>query len=112
MRKTRNGIHISIVSKYLEYWEDFMPNDITGKDIKEWEEQHKEALGEVPSFMSKLIPIDLTYPSCYFSSRCRQSRLLTDAQIEERTFNFGRRAIGNFQSQWEFVMNELNKLKQ
>lgn len=112
MKKTRNGIHISKISKYLKAWESYMPNDITNIDLKDWKEQHAEAIGTMPQMMQDLISIDVTYPGCYFAKICRQEKLLSsEDEIDSELFRLGRYALQNGAKQWEFVMNEIERLR-
>jgi hypothetical protein len=108
--KTRNGVRITQVSKYLTKWEDFMPNDISKQDVERWKQEHKEALNGFPSFMQDITPIDITYTGCYFADRCRKNNLLSEGEIQKVLFTMGRVAFTNLRGHWEYVMNQYNNL--
>jgi hypothetical protein len=88
-----------------------MPTDITKEDIISFKEQHDEALQDMPKMMRELISIDVTYPGCYFASRCRRDKLLPEDEINSELFRLGRCAFSNMSGQWELVMETLNELK-
>lgn len=108
MSKTRKGIKISQVSKYLESWEKYMPNDITKEEIKQWKKDHKEATesGFLP------IPIDVTYPGCYIASRIRKEKLLPEHEIQELLFTLGRTSFVNMKNSWKHAMEQLEELRE
>lgn len=108
MSITRNNIKITVVSKYLKKWEDYMPDDITRADVRAWNKAHLEVTmgGLMP------IPIDCTYAGCYLESKIRKEKLLPKDEVDDLLFYLGTKSFMDGKHTWERAMKKYNELKE
>ena len=105
----KHGVNIKEVSKYVKTWTKYMPVDITKEDVASFKRQHDEA--SMGGLLANLISIDVTFPGCYIASRLRESRKMSEDDIQGLLFTLGRVAAFDQKGHWKRCMQVYKKHK-